>query len=421
MWIKNLLWQKHYLQNGLEVWILPVEGAPIERFSCVVFGGARFDETHALGSAHLLEHVLPENLPNFETAEAFEQIVEEEGGSLMLGGTTFEGVHWAWSAPADSTDLLIGVTDEMGAMIFKNPLKSGLRKEKSIVLSELAEDDSVMHPAVRRKRRKVRELLLAGNLLQGLDDPGGSIESVKHINWYDLRLHYHRLFHPKNAVLTAVGGMDPVSVQKLLEKTNFGKVTTRLKRTDPIKSFYPDAPKKRRLTYRQSELGFIESSQVSYEAWTALPGEFNPLWVDIAGDTLWHHLHETIREATGLSYGFNIHMDSLGGTLLFQTSGLVGEALSTKVERLVAKAFNQIFGDKDLFESARKRYFMEMKYSETTLDEITNQALSELLEFRTVGSHSQKLQDVEGFTYAHFREMGKYFRSDRRLGVLVLP
>ena len=201
--------QTHTLTNGMEVYVVENQGAPLVTIELAIKGGASVETPDLSGVSHFHEHMMMRKNQVLPTAEAFQARWRELG----LDGNAFAGIDRV-SFHTTATREHLGQ-----AMLFMRDLflaprfdQEDLEREKGAVLGELDRNES--DPAyVLLDRVDLRLWWRHPNRKA----PLGSRDSIRKTTLAKLRAIQQRYYVPNNTLLVVTGDVQATAVFKETE------------------------------------------------------------------------------------------------------------------------------------------------------------------------------------------------------------
>jgi zinc protease len=225
------------LPNGLKVVISEDHNAPVVAVAVYYGTGFRVEPKGQTGFAHLFEHMMFEETQNVAKFE-FSKYIQSNGGFLN-GSTRFDYTNYYEELPADRVETALWL--EADRMRNLKITEENLKNQKDVVMEEV----------------RVNVLNQPYAAFQWLD-----LWENANKNWYnshngygdftDLQAattkmaqdFYDTYYAPNNAVLTVVGDVETVAVQKMIQKY-FGEIPAHKQPAKPDVSEPPQTEEKR--------------------------------------------------------------------------------------------------------------------------------------------------------------------------------
>jgi len=209
---KNFMikWDKAVLDNGLRVVTVVMPHLHTAEVAMYLKVGGRNDPTGKAGLSHFLEHMLFRGCRDYPTGLAIETAFEAIGGAVNAATDAETTCIYSRIHPdhvAHGVDLL--------ASMLCRPLLTDLKTEQRIVIEEALDD-------LNEKGEEVDIDTVTSRLLWPDHPLGmptvGTLESIGSFTTDDLHDHLARYYRPNNAVLVAVGRIDPEQALRAAEE-----------------------------------------------------------------------------------------------------------------------------------------------------------------------------------------------------------
>jgi zinc protease len=191
--------ERHLLDNGLVLLLLPEPGSPLVSVGMAYRVGAKNEAAGTTGLAHYGEHM------NFRATRRFPGREPTEGitriGGRWSGYTWIDQTYYEATVPAERLERILDLElDRMTAALYD---PADFQQERSSVIAELRSYDDP-HALL------YDEVLSASFLLHPYrNNTIGFLTDVLALSREDAFRFYRRFYHPNNAVLVIAGGFDP--------------------------------------------------------------------------------------------------------------------------------------------------------------------------------------------------------------------
>ncbi|TDQ17501.1 putative Zn-dependent peptidase [Algoriphagus boseongensis] len=222
-------YQRHFLDNGLEVIIHEDHTSKIAVFNLLYKVGSRFEKTGKTGLAHFFEHLMfgsSANVPEFDRA------LERAGGScnaftspditnyyMTLPSSNLETAFWLESDRMLQLTLTEKTVETQRKVVIEEYKQRYLNQPYGDIWHHLRNLAFDVHP--------YRWPTIGENL--------ADIEGYVHEDIWEF---YKRHYHPGNAILVVAGNVNPKEVMNLAEKwfgpIPRGKVTNDIIPSEPV-------------------------------------------------------------------------------------------------------------------------------------------------------------------------------------------
>ena len=202
------------LDNGLTVLIREEPSSALVTVAAMYAAGARNEAAGFTGLAHYVEHMnfrATRGFPGHEVTEAITRI-----GGRWSGYTWIDQTYYAETVPRQAFERMLDLEAERMTNALHDPVE--FQQERSSVIAELHSYDdpqSLLYDAVLAASFEIHPY--RNNTIGWLSD----VEAVTRDDAYRF---YRRFYHPRNAVLTIVGGVDAASALQAVRQ-RFGPIT----------------------------------------------------------------------------------------------------------------------------------------------------------------------------------------------------
>ncbi|MBU1100714.1 MAG: insulinase family protein [Bacteroidetes bacterium] len=216
--ILNINYEKHLLDNGLQVILYKDNSLPIVSVNLWYKVGSAYETKGKTGFAHLFEHMMFQGSENVKKEEHF-KYVQEAGGSLN-GSTSFDKTNYYETVPSNYLDMALWLeSDRLGYML-QGLTQEKLDNQKDVVMNE------------RKQRYDNQPYGRSWEILFSSVYPEshpyswptiGWMEDIKSYNLDDVKNFFKKYYVPNNASLVVAGDID---YEKALEsvKKFFGEI-----------------------------------------------------------------------------------------------------------------------------------------------------------------------------------------------------
>lgn len=210
--------EEFFLDNGLQVIVIPNHKAPIIKHMVWYKAGAVDEKPGKGGSAHLLEHLMFRGTSKVKGSE-FNAVLEKHGAeSNAFTGNDFTAYHQS----LDISKLELAMALEADRMQNLEITPEDFKLERNIVYQErmqVVEND----PAAFFKESLRRTLWQTHPYARPIT---GTPEEIMNLTLKDVREFYDNFYSPDNAILILSGDIDVVTARKLAEKY-YGNIPAR--------------------------------------------------------------------------------------------------------------------------------------------------------------------------------------------------
>jgi zinc protease len=196
--------QRHTLDNGLEVVLHRNPSLPLVAVNLWYHVGSKNERPGRTGFAHLFEHMLFQGSANVGTNEHFRYI--QQVGGVANGSTWYDRTNYYETVPAHQLDLALWLESDRMGFFLPALTRENFETQRDVVMNE------------RRQRIENQPYGLAGERLHELLYPEGHpyhwpvigyMEDIEAATLDDVRQFFQTYYTPNNAVLTLAGDIEP--------------------------------------------------------------------------------------------------------------------------------------------------------------------------------------------------------------------
>jgi zinc protease len=206
----RLVVEKHRLDNGLTVLLLPDRSAPVIALHTWLRVGSRHERPGATGIAHLFEHLMFNQTEALAAGE-FDRRMEALGGESNAA-TWVDWTYYKDSAPAAALPLIVELEAERMQHLVLEP--GPVEAERAVVLNERRQrvDDDVEGTMGEEVYRLAFTRHPYGHPTIGWR------EDIEAITIADARAFYRTFYAPNNATVVLVGDFEPAAALALIAR-----------------------------------------------------------------------------------------------------------------------------------------------------------------------------------------------------------
>jgi len=132
--ILNIDYEKHILDNGLEVVLYKDNSLPIVSVNLWYKVGSANEVEGKTGFAHLFEHMMFQGSKNVPKEKHF-KFIEEAGGNLN-GSTSFDRTNYYETLPSNSLELALWLESDRMGFLLESLTQEKLDNQKNVVMNE---------------------------------------------------------------------------------------------------------------------------------------------------------------------------------------------------------------------------------------------------------------------------------------------
>ena len=211
--ILNIKYEKHILDNGLEVVLYQDKSLPIVSVNLWYKVGSANETNGKTGFAHLFEHMMFQGSKNVPKEKHFKYI-EEAGGNLN-GSTSFDRTNYYETLPSNSLELALWLESDRMGFLLEALTQEKLDNQKDVVMNE------------RRQRFDNQPYGLSWELIFSSLFPEnhpyhwptiGWMKDIEKFELSDVSEFFKTYYSPNNASLVVGGNIEYDSALELVKK-----------------------------------------------------------------------------------------------------------------------------------------------------------------------------------------------------------
>ena len=194
--------KEYTLKNGLKVYLLPVPGSPVVTTMTAFNVGSCDEDKTSTGLAHYLEHLMFKGTSKLKPGD-IDRMTQRSGGSNNAY-TNHDMTNYHFDFAADRWETALDIeADRMRNLLIDK--QHEFEQEKGAVIEELARNEDAPWDL---EEKAILPMLF------GKESPYGhpiigEREHVRGATADVIKGYYNKWYHPNNAALIVVGGIDP--------------------------------------------------------------------------------------------------------------------------------------------------------------------------------------------------------------------
>ncbi len=202
---------RHVLDNGLEVYLVPVERAPTVTTMLVYRVGSADEKLDQTGLSHYLEHLMFKGTDKLMPGDIDRITLRRGGANNAFTSEDITAYHFDFAADRWEEALKIEA-DRMRNLRIDE--KHEFEQEKGAVIEELNRGDD---QPWELEQKTLLPLLFGPKAPYG-HPVIGEKSHVKDATAAVIKAHHDRWYHPNNAVLIVAGGIEPVAALATVQR-----------------------------------------------------------------------------------------------------------------------------------------------------------------------------------------------------------
>ncbi len=383
----------------------------------VVHAGAREDPKGREGLAHLVEHLVGENIPGLTFLQVQKRF-ETLGGWGSFGTTGYLSSMYTFHFPDEEKSIQEALT-LFGQMLLLGRLTHKIEEEKSVILREYHE--KYAHSEERAWALQGRPALFADHpRLTSFASAIGVLDEWMQATPEELQAFYDRYYVPRNISLVCIGSMPRETVLQMLQDTPFS--THKLgQRTRIAPAFSPPPPHTHEQVTHLSEFSLLAPSQATLTCEWVIPLHFTIQCVRILCAMLEEIFIEELRYKRSLTYDVRINYEFWQDcyTLSIRVE-IPPDALETAKD-ILWQGLRSICHAQEKFLEARKEKIQCIYRMDYSGYHLLQAAMSDLDAHHRLLSFSEELQHLEQTTFTQIVELAEYLTPERQFRFIMLP
>lgn len=407
---------KHVLPNGLEVHTQYLE-RPWIAVEIVIHSGSREDPLKLPGLAHFVEHLVTQNIPQYE----FDQVREffdTCGGKVGFGTTYYLCTRYKFIVPNDPA-IFCKALSIFGSMLFGAKIKKEIERERKVILREF--NNSYPFAEKLEWDLDARKALFRGHRLETWNRPLGRPEGFLSITETDLQNFYDEAYVPANTSLVLIGGLPSHEMITEIEKSPFGMQKNGTRNPIP-KSFNRFSfPTDHGKTVRISDYASFKIDQTEYTATWAFPSDFPLQARRVFGQTLGQILFEEIREKRGLAYSIGVDYTNFQDVYEFVVKGRISPAATPDINDLVRECISSVPLRHDLFERKLRACFQRCHMIDLSGSDLTNNSAEELATYHRIISMQETWDKLQKVRHEQMSAATAFLSPERQYTFITCP
>lgn len=337
--------KKHILTNGLNVhhvfwdrpWII---------MKIVVHSGGREDPATMPGLAHFVEHVVSQNIPDYEFDQA-KEFFQACGGRAGFGSTSYLSTQYGFNIPNDLATFHEALKI-FGSMLLGAKIEKDVERERKVILREFNGN----YPFLEKLEwdMAIRKNLFKGHRLETWNRPLGRPEGFLSTMEDDLQGFYDKHYVPSNISLVVVGGIQATDLLKELERSPFGAQKNGARNLIPKPFNQIVIPKEQTKTIKFSDYTKLKVDQTEYKAVWALPADLSRHTLRVFDRIFEKILFDEIRNKHGLAYSIRTSYIGFQDVYEYQINGSISPEATLHIDDMVRRCISMVPQRRDLFD-----------------------------------------------------------------------
>ena len=410
--------EKHTLENGLDVILHQDNSAPVVVTSIMYHVGAKDEDEDKTGFAHFFEHLLFEGTKNIDGGYGgWNQIINSNGGTFNAN-TTADRTYYYEIFP--SNKLEIGLWLESERMLHPVVSQKGIDTQNEVVKEEKRQGENQPYG-------KLIEVV-SENLFEVHPYKGTVIGKIEHLDAATEEDYkkFNKKFHiPNNAVLVVAGDIETDKTLELVKKY-FGEIPRG-------KEVERNFPKEKPITVSKRVKSYDKNIQIpAYVlAYRTPPQNDRDSWVlnmistylsDGESSKLYKKIVDEKKMALAVQ-AINLSQEDYGIYIVFSLP--MGEKtfdeMNNEIDEEIYKIQNELISERD-FEKIRNKVESQFVSSNASFEGIASSLATYHMLYDDVNLINDQIDIYMSITREEMREVAnKYLNPNQRIEVEYLP
>lgn len=297
--------QQHTLDNGLSVYVKEWPNANWFYAGFVIHAGANEDLPKREGLAHLVEHLVGENIDGL-TFSQLKKRIEALGGWGGFGTTSYQATTYTFHFPNEEQKIQEAL-HIFGHMLLTGQLTEKIEEEKAVIVREYHQRYS--HELAREWALRGRPHLFKQHpRLGSFSCVYGIPDQFMQATQQEIQNFYDTYYVPHNLSLICIGPIAKPTLLQMLQETPFSVAKSGQRNALPP-PFSPQPPRKHEQIIHLSEVSPLAVSNAACTFEWVIPSQFSRYCIRIASEMLEHVLLEELRYKQLLTYQVDVNYE----------------------------------------------------------------------------------------------------------------
>ncbi len=369
------------------------------------------------GLAHFVEHIISQNIPNWEFDQV-KEFFETCGGRAEFGVTNYLSTRYRFTVPTN-LPIFRQALEIFGSMLLESEIEKDIERERKVIFQEFS--GRYPNPDALGWDMSVRNALFQGHRLQTYNRPIGRPEGFLSTTGVDLQRFYDKHYVPANISLVVIGGLETNKMISELVKSPFGmgKNGNRTKIPQPLKQL--PIPKEHALTVKLSDHVSYKVDQTKYKATWAFPYDFPSQARRVFDSVLEKILRDEIRESRGLAYSVGTDYVGYQDLYVYEIIGTVSPSATPYINELVRNCIEAVPSRRDLFDRKLKSLKQMCMMIDLSGSSLAGNVGSNLSSIQRIISIQEVWDDLHKITFEQMEEAASLLSSERQFTFMTCP
>jgi predicted Zn-dependent peptidase len=409
--------QQETLENGLTVYSKEWPNVNWFYTGVIVHAGAREDPPGREGLAHLVEHLVSENLDDL-TFPQLEKRFEELGGWASFGSTSYLATRYKFHFPA-CTDSILEALTLFGKMLLTEKITRQIEEEKRIVSREYHR--RYEHDHSRVWELQGRPFLFEGHhRLQSFHAAIGILHEFMASTAQEIQAFYDRYYVPHNISLVCIGPFTRHALFQLLQETPFS-MSKPGKRSSIPPAFLPRQPQRHETTIELSAFSTLSAARAEMTYEWVVPLHFTRYSVRIFCDLIEKVLTEELRYKRRITYTVDVDYENWQDCRTLHIHIEIPPDVRAMVQDLLWHVLGELHQAEEKFLAAKQERINCIYRMDYSGYDLLQSALADLECYHRLISFTEELLQWEQVTFQHVLDLAEYLTPEKHFCFILQP
>jgi predicted Zn-dependent peptidase len=404
------------LSNGLSVFTKEVD-APWIYVGFVVHVGAREDPYGRDGLAHLVEHLVSENVDGF-TFATLETRFQALGGSGQFGEVGYLSSSYHFCIP-DDENVLDEALSLFGQMLVTATLARGIKQEKAVITREY----HLHYPFDQQRQWTLigkQALFEHHRRLPRFDTPLGTPADFLDATEQEVQTFYDRYYTPANISVVSIGRIAPHKMVDALSRSPFGWQKPGWCTALPS-PFTLMPPSTHELVISMADFSTLPLSQTDCTYEWALPMTYDPYQVWIGKDVLETILMERLRYERSLTYDVSVESEYYQDCRLLSIELEVAPETIGEVQETIWRVLRTVHEAEQTFHEVKRKVLNSLRRPDYSGSRLLRAAMKDLQYYQRLFPLEEEIRQLERVTFEDMIKLAAYFTPERHFHWIIQP
>jgi predicted Zn-dependent peptidase len=388
-----------------------------EYLGILVHAGAKEDPAGRQGLAHLVEHLVGENVGDLTFAQ-LEKRFQALGATAHFGSTSYLSTSFDVHLPACEARIQEALA-LLGTMLLEGQLTRNVQEEKAVILHEY--HLTYPHAFARSWALKGRPWLFESHpRLNSFHSTLGVLEEWMSCPQSEIQAFYNRYYTPANMSLVCIGALAQDRLLHLLQQTPFAALKPG-ERTPLPAAYVPRLPSRQEQVIHLSPFSQLVPEQASCTLEWVLPLHFERYQVVLFADLLEERLTEELRYQRCWTYEVSVSSRYYQDCRVLTVHYEVAPERIAEATDLVWQILGQIPHTPERFRRAKQERIDAFSRLDCSGDDLLKVVLDDLAYAHRLIPFAEELYHLEQTDFAAIVELAAFLTPERHCSFILRP